>query len=243
MPKLNQIIAVEKGVKSKSYAELTEAHHAVQKAPLLSGIARTYQPKDEEGEQLPPESTRVQVRTEEVLRDIAATLTKLFDVTAAKDATNCVAKANVVVEDQTLLADVPVSYLLFLEKQLTDMQTFIRKLPVLDAAESWAFNESADCWSTDPVRTIRTKKVPRNHVKAEATEKHPAQVEVYYEDVAIGYWTTVKFSGALPATRVSEILDRVEKLQQAVKFAREEANGTQAVDRKVGEKVFGYLFR
>jgi len=68
-------------------------------------------------------------------------------------------------------------------------------------------------------------------------------VEVYYEDVAIGYWTTVKFSGALPAKRVSEILDRVEKLQQAVKFAREEANGTQAVDRKVGEKVFGYLFR
>jgi hypothetical protein len=242
MPKLNQIIAVEKGVKSKSYAELTEAHHAVQKAALLSGIARTYQPKDEEGEQLPPESTRVQVRTEQVLRDIATTLTKLFDVTATKDATNCVAKANVVIDDQTLLTDVPVSYLLFLEKQLTDLQTFIRKLPVLDAAESWTFNESADCWSTEPVRTIRTKKVPRNHVKAEATEKHPAQVEVYYEDIAIGYWTTVKFSGALPAKRVSEILERVEKLQQAVKFAREEANNT-VVDRKVGEKVFGYLFR
>jgi hypothetical protein len=243
MPKLNQIIAVEKGVKSKSYADLTEAHHSVQKAPLLSGIARTYQPKDEEGEQLPPESTRVQVRTEEVLRDIATTLTKLFDVTATKDATNCVAKANVVVDDQTLLSDVPVSYLLFLEKQLTDMQTFVRKLPVLDAAESWTFNESADCWSTEPVRTIRTKKVPRNHVKAEATEKHPAQVEVYYEDVAIGYWTTVKFSGALPAKRISELLERVEKLQQAVKFARESANGTEAVDRKVGEKVFGYLFQ
>jgi len=243
MPKLNQIIAVEKGVKSKSYAELTEAHHAVQKAALLSGIARTYQPKDEEGEQLPPESTRVQVRTEEVLRDIATTLTKLFDVTATKDATNCVAKANVVVDDQTLLTDVPVSYLLFLEKQLADMHTFIRKLPVLDAAESWTFNESADCWSTEPVRTIRTKKVPRNHVKADATEKHPAQVEVYYEDIAIGYWTTVKFSGALPAKRVSEILERVEKLQQAVKFAREEANNTEVVARKVGEKVFGYLLR
>ena len=49
------------------------------------------------------------------------------------------------------------------------------------------------------MQTLRTKKVPRNHVKAEATEKHPAQVEVYYEDVAVGYWTTVKFSGALPA--------------------------------------------
>ena len=243
MPKLNQIIAVEKGVKSRSLQELTEAHHMVQKPALLSGIARTYQPKDEEGEQLPPESTKVQVRTEETLRDVAATLTRLFDVTATKDATNCVAKADVVIDDQTLLADVPVSYLLFLEKQLTDLHTFVKKLPMLDAAEAWAFNDSADCWSTEPVRTLRTKKVPRNHVKSEATEKHPAQVEVYYEDITIGYWTTVRFSGALPAKRVSELLERVEKLQNAVKFAREEANGTAAVDQKVGDKVFGFLFR
>ena len=47
--KLNQIIAVEKGVKSKSFQDLTEAHHAVQKPSLLSGISRVYQPKDEEG--------------------------------------------------------------------------------------------------------------------------------------------------------------------------------------------------
>jgi len=243
MPKLNQIIAVEKGVKSKSFQELTEAHHAVQKPALLSGLARSYQPKDEEGEQLPAESTKVQVRTEEVLRQISASLTRLFDVTATKDATNCVAKADVVVDDERLLKDVPVSTLLFLEKQLTDLHTFIRKLPVLDAAETWAFNDSADCWSTEPVRTLRTKKVPRNHVKAEATEKHPAQVEVYYEDITVGHWTTVKFSGALPAKRVSELLERIEKLQHAVKFAREEANSAEAVDRKIGDKVLGYLLR
>jgi hypothetical protein len=243
MPKLNQIIAVEKGVKSRSLQELTEAHRDVQKPALLSGIARTYQPKDEEGEQLPPESTKVQVRTEEVIRQVSATLTRLFDVTATKDATNRVATADVVVDGRTLLADVPVPYLLFLEKQLTDLHTFVKKLPVLDAAETWVFNDSADCWSTEPVRTIRTKKVPRNHVKAEATEKHPAQVEVYYEDVAVGYWTTVKFSGALPAKRVSELLERVENLQNAVKFAREEANGTEAVDRKAGEAILSYVFR
>jgi hypothetical protein len=240
--KLNQIIAVEKGVKSKSFQDLTEAHHAVQKPTLLTGISRTYQPKDEEGEQLPPEATRVQVRADDVLRSIATSLTRMFDVTASKDATNCVAKADVRVDDTVLLADVPVTHLLFLEKQLTDLHTFVKKLPTLDAAESWSYNESADCWSTEPVRTIRTKKVPRNHVKADATEKHPAQVEVYYEDIPIGYWTTVKFSGALPAKRVSQLLERVEKLQQAVKFAREEANGAEVTDRHVGDKNFGYQF-
>jgi hypothetical protein len=89
---------------------------------------------------------------------------------------------------------------------------------------------------------VRTKKVPRNHVKAEATEKHPAQVEVYHEDVVVGYWRTVKFSGALPAQRVNELLERVEKLQAAVKFAREDANGTEVTDQKPGKKVFDYLF-
>jgi hypothetical protein len=136
-----------------------------------------------------------------------------------------------------------VSYLLFLEKQLTDLHTFVKKLPLLDAAEDWNFDESADYWRTEQVRTIRTKKVPRNHVKAEATEKHPAQVEVYYEDIPVGYWTTVKFSGALPARRVNELIDRVEKLQHAVKFAREEANNLEITDQRVGDVVFSYLFR
>jgi hypothetical protein len=239
---LNQIIAVEKGIKSRSFQELTEAHHALQKPTLLSGISRTYQPKDEEGEQLPPESTRVQVKAEDVIRRTTEILTSLFDVTATKDWTNCAARADVKVDGTTLLEQVPVSYLLFLEKQLTDLHTFVKKLPVLDAAETWRRDESADCWATEPVHTLRTKKVPRNHVKAEATEKHPAQVEVYYEDVPVGTWRTVKFSGALPAARVNELLTRVEKLQQAVKFAREEANDAEVTEQKMGERVFKYLF-
>ena len=242
MAKLNQIIAVEKGVKSKAHQDLTAAHHGLQKPALLAGISRTYQPKDEEGEQLPPESTRVQVQAEDVLRETAATLSRLFDVTATKDWSNCDARADIVVDGRTIAVGVPVSYLLFLEKQLVDLHTFAKKLPVLDAAESWVRDDSTDSWKTEPVRTIRTKKVPRNHVKAEATEKHPAQVEVFYEDVVVGYWKTVKFSGALPAKRVNDILDRVGKLQTAVKFAREEANNVEVVDQRVGAAVFGYLF-
>jgi hypothetical protein len=41
VPRLNQIIAVEKGVKSKSFADLTEAHQAVQKTPLRSLVCST----------------------------------------------------------------------------------------------------------------------------------------------------------------------------------------------------------
>jgi hypothetical protein len=242
MTRLNQIIAVEKGVKSRSFQELTEAHQALQKPSLLAGIARTYRPKDEEGEVLPPESTRVQIKADQIIRETVAVLTKLFDVTATKDWANCRAKADIVVDGRVLLADAPATYLLFVEKQLVDLHTFVKKLPVLDASESWNFDASADCWATEPVQSVRTKKIPRNHVKAEATEKHPAQVEVYYEDVSVGYWRTVKFSGALPAQRVNELLSRVEKLQQAVKFAREEANNLEIEDQQIGARIFEYLF-
>src|SRR5947209_20224941 len=131
--KLNQVIAIEKGTKSRSLQDLTEAHHNLQKTTLLAGISRTYRPKDEEGEQFPPESTRVQIRAEDVIRSTSETLTKLFDVVATKDWANCSAKADVIINGNVLLSQVPATYLLFLEKQLVDLHTFIKKLPVLDA--------------------------------------------------------------------------------------------------------------
>ncbi|MET8774967.1 hypothetical protein ABZV58_08055 [Nocardia sp. NPDC004654] len=53
----------------------------------------------------------------------------------------------------------------------------------------------------------------------------------------------MKFSGALPARRVNEVVGRIEKLAQAVKFAREEANAAEVTDRKTGKVIFDYLFR
>jgi hypothetical protein len=241
MTKLNQIIAVEKGTQSRTARSITDAYHLIQKPALLAGISRTYRPKDEEGESLPPESTKVQVKAEGVLRDVATAMTNLFDVVATKDWANRVAKADVVVEGRPILTDVPVSYLLFLEKQLTDLKTFLEKLPTLDAAESWTFDEGQDVWRADAVETARTKKVPRNHVKYEATEKHPAQVEMYYEDVVVGTWTKVTFSGAMPTHRINQLRERIDKLQDAVKSAREEANGIEVEQQRLGGAIFDFL--
>ena len=52
MPKLNQIIAVEKGVKARTQRTVTDTYHACQKPALFNGFDKTYQPKDEEGEVL-----------------------------------------------------------------------------------------------------------------------------------------------------------------------------------------------
>jgi hypothetical protein len=242
MPKLNQIIAITAGKKAQAHKTITEAYQTLQKAALLEGVSRTYRPRDEEGEQLPPEKKLVQAKVYQSVGSVGDALTELFDVVATQDYANCQARADVVVDGATLAKGVPVTHLLFLEKQLVDIHTFVEKLPTLDPGESWEYNADADCYASEPHQTTKTKKVMKNHVKAEATKEHPAQVETYTEDVVVGYWTTVKFSGALPARERNEMLQRVRKLQEAVKAAREEANGLAVEVKKTGAPILQYVF-
>jgi hypothetical protein len=243
MTKLNQIIAVEKGVTNSALEELKNAYHRLQKSSLYSGISRNYRPRDDEGERLPSESTRVQVRVEKEIESVQDAVTRLFDVVATKDKTNTVATADIKLDNDLVLArNVPVPTLLYIEKKLTDLVTFVKKLPTLDPAEEWEWDPTADCWRTTPTETHRTKKVPKAFTKAAATDKHPAQVEVFTEDVIVGYWETVKFSGALAAERVHDMLERLEQLQKAVKFAREEANSQEVTDFKIGEALTKWIF-
>jgi len=242
MAKLNQIVAIVKGVKGDTNGAFTKIYHQLQKKEPFHGQVRTYRPRDDDGEQLPGEGNKVQLRAEHLLNDAAQYLTRLFDVVATQEHTNTVAFADVVVGGKVLLEKVPVATLLFLEKQLTDVRTVVSRLPVLDPAEEWHYDTNADAWATKSTSTTRSKKVPRTLEKSKATDKHPAQVDVWMEDTVVGDWTTVKFSGAVPQARVTQLLERIEVLRQAVKFARETANSVEVIDRNIGNKIFGYLF-
>lgn len=240
MPRsLVKVIAVEKTIKADAARRFTDLYKEVQKPQLFAGLTRAYQPRDENGDQLPSESTLVQVRAEQVLRDVSAALIPLCDITLAKDAGNSQARANVVVDDETVLTDVPATYLLFLEKQLTDLHTFMAHLPLLDPAERWELN--GDTYQTPPVTTVRTRKVPTPYVMYPATDKHPAQVERVDQDVPVGDWTLIRYSGAVSASRQRELLDRVTKLRLAVREAREEANRVEAGNPEAGAAVFAWL--
>ena len=47
MPKLNQIIAIEKGTKNRVAEKLTEVYKTFQKAALFSGLVKTWRPLEE----------------------------------------------------------------------------------------------------------------------------------------------------------------------------------------------------
>ena len=135
-----------------------------------------------------------------------------------------------------------MTYLLWLEKRLEDMATFIAKLPVLSEAEDWTWDPSQSVFMTKPTMTAKTAKVPTVLEKAPATAKHPAQTEVINIDKTIGHWSTVKRSGALQSDRVRAMQTRVRALREAVKIARETANGSEIQERAIGRTIFDYLF-
>lgn len=241
-PKLNQVLAIEKGIKNKAHSAVTQLYHKVQKGVLLSGQSRTYTPLTEEGMKYPSESQRVQVNAEDVLQEVRNTLVELFDITAQKDVANRNAVADVVVDGVILLTDVPVTHLLFLEKQLTDLRTMLGKIPVLDAATEWTYDDNAGLYKSEASQTTKTKKVQKAIVLYPATEEHPAQTQMVSEDIVVGHWTTVRQSGALPAGKKQRMLNRVVKVLEAVKFAREDGNGIEAPKVRMGDKVLGFVF-
>lgn len=241
MPKLCQIIAITNTRKSTVQKEVTELHHQATKEALLAGISRTYTPKEENGEKQPAENKMVQVKATDALRSAADAWTSLLDVVATQDWANCEAKADVVVDGRALLSGVPVTHLLFLEKRLQDVHTFVEKLPTLDPAQTWTYDANRGVFRTDPVEQLRTQKVQEPLVLYHATKEHPAQTQVVSKDVVAGTWTTTHFSGAVPADQKRKMLDRVEKLQEAVTFAREQANQIEVKDRSVGKEIFDYI--
>lgn len=240
MTKLNQIIAVEGGQKSRTNAEITKVYHDLQKSVLFNGLSRVYRPKDEDGEQLPSEKTMVQRNVQGELNKLAEACTKLIDVTYTKDQANTRARGQVIVDD-VVLVEAPVPFLLFLKKQTDDLRTEMSRLPVLDPSEIWHEDQTTGVYRTDPAGTTRTRKTKKVLVRYEATDKHPAQTETYDVDEIVGHWSLTKFSGAISQVRKDQLLERVNKLSDAVKVAIEQANSIEIEQFEAGSKIFDFL--
>ena len=239
--KLNEVIAVEKEAGGRAKSKITGLHHL--KADQFAGIIREYQPVDDDGEQLTPETRLVQKSVPDVVRQFQDALSRWMDLCAERDQANCTAKANVVVGGETLLNDVPVTQLLFLEKQLRDpIRAFIEKIPVLPADQKWEKDEAAGLWKTQAVKKRRTQKDEQAQVVVEPTEHHPGQYHVFTKDVLVGHWHETRLSGAIPQEERQRMLDRVDALSVAVKQARERANLHEAPNVSTGTSVLNFIF-
>lgn len=241
MTQLNQMLAVRKGLRARTEAAVTSIYQQFQKPALFSGLARTYQPRADDGEVLPAEKQLVQKNVENLLTDAGEALTKLYDVMVTVDKNNMEAHADLAVDGNAIAEDLPVPFLLFLEKQLVDWRTVITHLPVLDPEIVWSADHQNGGARSEDVTTTRARKIPTVLTKAPATDKHPAQTEVYMRDEIVGDWTLTRFSGAVSAERKRQLAERCDKALDAVRQAVQEANSEEVSEYVIGSSLFDYL--
>jgi hypothetical protein len=240
--KMSQVLGVERSTRTRVHRDVTALLRIIQRPELFAGMVRSYTPVDDQGEQLPPETKLVQKRAEDILIELRRLETEWMDAVASKEWGNTEARTDVTVGDEVVLSQVPVGFLLFLQKRLDDILDFLKRLPTLEPGEEWEPDRTNGNYRSGTAETLKQKKVPHAHILVEATEHHPAQAETFFEDVTVGRWERTLYSGALPATRVDDLTRRVVQLRDAVIRARELANSTDVDKHEVGSAIFTYIF-
>jgi hypothetical protein len=253
-PLLHEILAVEQEVKShaeSSRAQLVDTFRT--KQGHFTGIRRTFRPfsvdeasGEEGGERLEAETRLAKTVYEELVATLKE-VGKAIDLGLQLDEANTRAKADIIVNGEVLIADVPATFLLQLERRLKELRTVFKEAPTYDPVRVWNVDPSADkkhVLRAEPIVTIRKHKTRKYNVMYEATQEHPAQVDVVEIDEPVGEIRSHEWTGMLSTGKKAALLEQLEELLNAVKQARSRAN-TVAVDtnRTMAKTLTDFLLK
>src|ERR1700722_17284263 len=206
-PKLNQINAIVTARKSEIEKAVTELYKMNSKPALFNGREKTYKPFDEEkGVKLPPESQKVAMKADDLVKQVSEKFKEIWSLVLTQDTGNQSANSDLVVDGVTVMPKVPITTLLYLDKQVNDLETFVSHLPIPDIAEEWSKDPNSGLLKTNASETVRTSKEATVLVKYEATKEHPAQTEVIQKDIAVGKWNQILYSGCIMADDKAKIM-------------------------------------
>jgi len=241
MGKLHELLAVEGDLKGKANKVLAETLATFKnKGGHFDSLYRVYMPDTDDGLKQPEETKPMVDTVDEKLNYTFKALGQYMDAAFQKEATNATAKADFVVGGKTLAKDVPATVLLSIENRMTEFRKVYEQIPTLDPSEDWSWDDTSNDYKAENHR-VRSKKEMKNHVVSPATDKHPAQVTVFNEDVRIGLVKEVKHSSKFTPARKSAVLSKVDEVIQSAKPARQRANTAQIVPADVSTEIFNYI--
>lgn len=243
MGKLHELLAVEPDLKGAAEKIIAETINTFTKKPNhFEARHKNYRPKDEDGDTFAPERQEMVTTVPKKLDHTQDVVVRYLDAVAQKEVTNTEASAVLEVDGTPLIdTPLPATLLLALEGRLKQLREVYNAIPTLDPSETWKWDEQTKTYEAESKDSYKTKKVYRNHVKAPATDKHPAQVETYTEDERIGTWTTKRWSGCVTPAEKAAVLGRIDKLTRAVKQARQRANDAEAKKVELGNVLFNFI--
>lgn len=240
---LHQLLAVEADLTGKANRLLEEARGTFNKGEHFTGGTRALKMFDEAraGEET-VEVHIVDTTVSEKLAYLHGPICDSLDAFLQKEATNQGARSDVVIDDITLLGDVPATGLLGLETRLKNIRSTYESIPTLQPGIDWATSDEANIFEDrNPTERMRTEKTFKPVILHEATDKHPAQIEKIAIDEAVGKYRDIRLSGMISSADKSVLLGRIDKLITAVKSARMAANCTEVVDARCGEKLLDFI--
>ena len=241
--KLHEILAIEQDRKNKANLSIGESKKLFTKnIATFDGMVKKYVPTEEDAEQIPDESKELVATVKQTLEKASTSIITAINATLSKEETNAsgVAQAELVLDGKSF-GSFAATTLLSLESHLVKVLDMYKAIPTLDASKKWEFDEQNDCYRTAEEVKFRTIKRPKVIVKYEATEKHPAQTELINIDFQVGRYETTYFSGRITPLQKSKLVDKIEKLIEAVKVARSKANNVEVKNIKLGENIFEFL--
>lgn len=241
---LGQVVLVERHLRQQDNRVGADLRKRIKNENLTLGSNRVYHPDDVDAPSTAREpDTRkpVALKVGEALREAMEHSVRALDTVATKDTTNQHARAGIIVGTTTLIENVPMSHLLFLEDYLAEWRAFLDELPVLNPTRHWTLDPGTGEYRADPEENIRFIKEVVPLVLHPGTDKHPPQTQPLQKDIRVGRYVTENLSGAIPENTKKELLHRISMLIVAVKDAIARANQTPVIEVQEGAPLLGFV--
>lgn len=248
MAKLHELIAVEPDLKSKFIKILNETIGTfTKKEHLFKGYVRTLKWFDSDrqaAEPTPAERSALASTVSDRLEYQEKTIVRYLDALLQKEATNQIAKADIVIGETVIAKDVPATFLLGLEKLLVQIRATYNVIPTLPPNIEWVPDPDTGkniYKSKYPDEAHKTEQTIVPQVLYEATKEHPAQVDKITEKKNVGLYTKHEWCSMLSPAQKSDRLQKIDDLLAAVKTARQRANTAKVLNMKIGQQLMDFI--
>ena len=248
MSKLHELLAVEGDLRTQAESCRKDLQNTFEKKQHhFSKKLVVFKSKEEGVPDKVESQLALQSTVHRELDWISEKIAKALDAGHHIDCANTTAKADLVLEDGTvLLKSVPATSLLRLEHRVAEIRDLVHAIPTLDPAKGFepCPDEGAGIFKAHDVSKTRTQKIQEHVIVVPATKEHPAQVAVVTKDVPVGQIEEKEWSSMITVAAKGDMLDRVEELLRAVKTARAKANeiDLDVKTNKIGDRLLDYVF-
>lgn len=172
---------------------------------------------------------------------------KNLDMQLQREVANTKAKATIELPGGAKIENVPVTFLMYFEKYLIQKRKTYLSIPTLDTTMKW---EPADKeklqgvhQTVKPESTNKTEKDRVVIVKFEATDKHPAQTELFDKDIIVGHYEKACKTGKFTPAQKHKLISYIDGCIVAVKRAKARANETIVEKEKIGKSLFDEMMK